>query len=243
LQVGEALKAAHIVPTAVGAQAGWPAAAWFDYLNLRTNGLDFHQKLLRGDVAFNDPRVRKVFAQWKALLDRNFFLAETVAADWDRVLPFLYRERVGMVLLGGFAAAKFPGNLLAEDIGFFPFPRMSSKIPMFEEAPLDVLVLPSRGENRTAAHRFLRFLSNGTDLNRYNDAVSMFSPLVKGQLSNDTLFRASQAVLDGADGISFFFDRDARSDLVQPAFEAFKAFMLPPHDIDAAVRTIHGRGR
>lgn len=238
LKVCEALKTANIVPTAVGAKAGWPAAAWFDYLNLRTNGLAFHQKLLRGEMPFTDTRVRKVFEQWKVLLDRSYFLAETMDSDWDRVLPFLYRERVGMVLLGGFAAAKFSGNLMPDDIGYFSFPRIGNKTPIIEEAPLDVLVLPARGRNRAAAYRFLRFLAESNSLNQYNDAVTMFSPLVKGQTNTDPLFRASKSILDDASGISFFFDRDARADLVLPAFDAFKTFLLPPHDIDVAIRAI-----
>lgn len=151
LKVCEALKAAGITPTAVGAQGGWPAAAWFDYLDLRSNGLEFHQRLLRGDIPFSDPRVRQVLELWKGLLDRGYFLDQTLDSKWDSVLPFLYREHVGMVLLGGFAGAKFAGTPFASDMGFFAFPRMQANIPTAEDAPLDVLVLPARGENRATA--------------------------------------------------------------------------------------------
>ncbi len=239
----EALKAAGIAPTAVGAAAGWPAAAWFDYLNLRSNGLEFHQKLLRGELEFTDPRARQVLELWKSLLDRGYFLNKTLGTEWDSVLPFLYREQVGMVLLGGFAGAKFVGSPFASDIGFFAFPRINAKIPTAEDAPLDVLVLPASGQNRANAHRFLTYLATEPALNRFNDAVATISPLAQGQSSTDPLFRSSKAVLDAATGLGFYFDRDATSDLIQPAFGAFKNFLQPPHDVDAAIRGITERQR
>ncbi|MCQ4384250.1 extracellular solute-binding protein, partial [Clostridioides difficile] len=52
------LKAAGIAPIAVAARDAWTLAAWFDYLDLRINGYAFHQKLMAGDVAYTDPRVR-----------------------------------------------------------------------------------------------------------------------------------------------------------------------------------------
>lgn len=238
MRVCESLKAAGITPTAIGAQAGWPAAAWFDYLNLRSNGLEFHQKLLLGEAEFSDPRARQVFELWKTLLDRGYFLNTTLSSEWDSVLPFLYREQVGMVLLGGFAGAKFGGSPFASDIGFFAFPRIQAKVPTAEDAPLDVLVLPASGENRATAHRFLRYLATQPALNRFNDAVATISPLARGQSSTDPLFRSSKAVLDAATGLGFFFDRDAPAELIQPAFGAFQQFLRPPHDVDAAIRSL-----
>lgn len=234
------LKARGVVPTAVGAKAGWPAAAWFDYLNLRLNGLEFHQKLLRGDFRFTDPRARAVFAQWQELLKRGYFLAEAMPLDWDGVLPYLYRRQVGMVLMGGFAAAKFPdgalgGRSVANDLGFFPFPGLNSKIGTFEDAPLDVLVMPSSGKNSAAAQRLLHFIASEAILNRYNQSIRQLSPRRDAAQTEDPFLNAGKAVLETADGIAFYFDRDARESLVGPAFDAFRQFLLPPHDIDAAL--------
>ena len=38
----ERLKTRHVEPIAIGTRDLWPAAAWFDYLDLRENGLAFH---------------------------------------------------------------------------------------------------------------------------------------------------------------------------------------------------------
>ena len=111
------------------------------------------------------------------------------------------------------------------------------------DMPLDVLVLPARSQNRAAAHRFLNYLATEPALNAFNDAVATISPLAQGQSSADPLFHSSKAVLDATAGLSFYFDRDATADLIQPAFDAFRSFMRPPHDVDAAIRTIARRRR
>lgn len=237
LEVCEALKAADIAPIAVGGKSGWPLAAWFDYLDLRINGLDFHQKLLGGEIAFNDQRVHKVFDQWRVLLVNNYFMADTMNKEWDAVLPYFYRAKVGMVLLGGFAAMQFP-DIVRDDIGFFPFPSLADNIASYEEAPLDVLVQSARSQNRQAAQRFLSFLAKSSALDTFGNATRTISPRIKAEL-NDPFLKEGKKLLDRAAGISFFFDRDAVDYLVKPAFEGFKVFVTPPYDTEAAIATIH----
>ena len=232
LEVGRALQVAGIAPTAVGAVEGWPAAAWFDYLNLRINGIEFHRKLLSGEVRFTDAKVRVVLMQWKHLLDLGFFLKETLDKPWDAPLPLLYRNKVGMVLMGGFASAKFPPQM-ADDIGFFPFPTLVANVPMAEDSPLDVLVLPKIGKNPDAATRFLLFLTNSSALNVYNAKVNQLSPLRSFRASSSNAGEVQ--ALQSAKAISFYFDRDAKPHLVAPAFAAFKQFMIFPFDVDKAI--------
>jgi multiple sugar transport system substrate-binding protein len=236
IDVGKRLQDAKITPTAVGAGDGWPAAAWFDYLNLRINGIDFHRKLLAGEIRFTHPKVRQVLVQWRELLVQNFFLPETTALGWDSPLPYLYRNQVGMVLMGGFSTAKFPPEL-ADDIGFFPFPSLSTAMPQYEDAPLDIAVLPTRGKNADAANRFLSFLAHSDALNAYNKSLAKFSPLKSFTLrEGNNSFELRN--LRNAKAIAFFFDRDAKPNLIQPALDAFKTFMRPPFDIDQALRAI-----
>lgn len=245
LSVSEAIRKKGAYPFAVGANAGWPVAAWFDYLNLRLNGLEFHQRLLRGEVAFSDPRVRDVMLQWRHVLQKDFFMPEAMSLDWDGVFPYLYRRQVGMVLMGGFAAARFPagagmGRQVTDDVGFFPFPKMNPNIPTYEDAPLDVLVLPSSGKNPAGANRLLRYLSKESVMNPYNQSVRQLSPRKDAPKPEDRFLSAGKAILDSAEGIAFFFDRDARDALVAPAFDAFRQFLKPPHDVDAAIARLQG---
>lgn len=241
LHVGEVLKAAKVTPTVIATKDAMMAAAWFDYLNLRINGIAFHRKLLSGETKFSDPRVRSVFDEWKNLHDKNFFLPETADMAWENALPYLYRSKVGMVLMGGFIASKFPVNATSDisaDIGFFPFPRYSMAIPIYEEAPLDLLMLPVRGENRAAAYRFLDYMVKSDALMRLNDVGRTISPRKDTGVDAGTIVESARQLLTSAEAITFFFDRDAKAHIVPPVFEALKKFLIPPYDIDEAINHI-----
>ena len=237
LQVCERLKSAGVTPLAVGAKSGWPAAGWFDYLNLRVNGIDFHRKLLRGDARFTDARARRVFDVWGDLLRKGYFLDATMDQEPDRVMPYLYRNHVGMALMASSAASKFP-TAIAADMGFFGFPRYSPDMPVYEEAPLDVLVMPAAGRNPRARQRFLTFLVESGSLRQVAEADQTVSAQADATTRATLLGPATRAIWTGAAGLTYFFDRDATAELVAPAYEGMRRFLKPPHDTDQAVRYI-----
>lgn len=237
LHTCERLQAAGVTPLAVGARSGWPAAAWFDYLDLRINGIEFHRRLLRGDAHFTDARVRQVFDVWGDLLRKGYFLEATMDQEMDRVLPYLYRNRVGMVLTGSFIAARFP-DALAADIGFFAFPAYSPSMPAYEEAPLDVLVLPAGGKNPAARKRFLTFLAESGSVRQIAEADQTMPAQPSPAAPVIQLGEATGAILAGAAGLTYFFDRDAKAELVAPAYEAMRQFLAAPHDTERAVQYI-----
>ena len=61
----------------------WTAGGWFDYLNLRTHGYDFHMALTAGEVEWTDDRVRETFANWRELLDMGAFIDDHTAYSWQ----------------------------------------------------------------------------------------------------------------------------------------------------------------
>lgn len=237
LQVCARLKAAGVAPLAVGAKSGWPAAGWFDYLNLRINGIDFHRKLLRGDARFTDARVRQVFDVWGGLLRKGYFLEATMDQEMDRVLPYLYRNHVGMMLMGSFIAARFP-EAIAADMGFFAFPNYSPAMPPYEEAPLDVLIQPAGGINHAARKRFLTFLAESGSLRHIAEADQTLAAQADRPPSSVRLGEASSSILGSAAGLTYFFDRDAKAELVGPLFDGLRQFLKAPHDTDQVVHHI-----
>ena len=66
----EKLKSAGITPITIGTKALWPTGGWFDYLNLRVNGYEFHMELTSGKVPYTDPRVKgtlpEVSSMWNS---------------------------------------------------------------------------------------------------------------------------------------------------------------------------------
>ena len=49
------INAAGIAPVAIGTKDLWPTAGWFDYIDMRQNGYDFHMALMEGRVPYTDP--------------------------------------------------------------------------------------------------------------------------------------------------------------------------------------------
>jgi len=241
-RVCERLKAADVSPIGLGAGNNWPAAGWFDYFNLRINGLKFHRKLLRGDVPFTDQRVKKVFNTWGSLLRKGYFFKPTIELNHERVLPYLYRNQVGMMLTGTFVAAKFPAAL-ADDMGFFAFPSILPDMPQFEDVPLDVLVLPARAANPQARKRFLAFLAESGAVRHIAEADQTFPAQANASFARIRMEEAARQVLADAAGLSTFFDREARTELVGPVFEGLRQFLQPPHDTENAVLAIEALRR
>ncbi|KQZ28258.1 hypothetical protein ASD58_12575 [Duganella sp. Root1480D1] len=236
-RVCERLKAAGVSPIGLGAGNNWPAAGWFDYLDLRINGLKFHRKLLRGDVPFTDHRVKKVFNTWASLLRKGYFFKPTIEMNHERVLPYLYRNQVGMMLTGSFVAAKYPAAL-ADDIGFFAFPSILPDMPQFEDVPLDVLVLPARAANPQARKRFLAFLAESGAVRHIAEADQTFPAQASALSPPIRMEEAARQVLANAAGLSTFFDREAKAELIGPVFEGLRQFLKPPHDTEKAVLAI-----
>ncbi|WP_426161484.1 ABC transporter substrate-binding protein [Pseudoduganella sp. R-31] len=237
LKVCERLKGAGVTPLGLGAAHNWPATGWFDYFDLRLNGLEFHRKVLRGDVPFTDPRVRKVFDAWGELLRKGYFFEPTIELDHERVLPYIYRKQVGMTLMGSFVAAKFP-EAIADDMGFFAFPGIVRDMPQYEDAPLDVLVLPSRAANPHGRKRFLTFLAETGAIRHIAEADQTLPAQADASFGNIRLGDEARQVLASAAGLSPFFDREANSELVGPVFEGLRQFLKFPHDTEKAVLTI-----
>ncbi|MEM9269136.1 MAG: extracellular solute-binding protein, partial [Pseudomonadota bacterium] len=85
-EAGAKLNAAGITPITIGTKYLWTAAGVFDYLNLRTNGYEFHMDLTAGKIAWNDERVINTMNNWKELLDAGFFIENHAAYSWQEAL-------------------------------------------------------------------------------------------------------------------------------------------------------------
>lgn len=237
LAVGEKLKAAGIVPVTLGSKDRWPAAAWFDYLNLRINGLAFHMKLMEGKAAYTDPKVKEVFRLWRELRDRGFFLAAHQRYDWRGSLPFLYRDKAGMLLMGNFLIPQLPEGM-KDDIGFFRFPKIMPKQPFYEDAPVDVVLIPRNAGNKAGAKLLIEFLGRADTQQTWNNEMGMISPNRMAGIGDDPFIRAGAEMLADADGIAQFYDRDSPEALFTPGMEAFVRFLEDPDSLETSLQEL-----
>lgn len=240
LEAGKKLKAAGITPMTLGSKALWPMAAWFDYLNLRLHGLEFHQQLMAGKIAYTDPRVRATFEQWAQLLKTGFFLENHAAYDWQEAQPFFHQGKTAMVLMGNFASPMFPPEQLA-NIGFIPFPEIDAKVPLAEEAPLDSLHIPAKAANKKAARRFLQFVARADVQQKLNAGLLQIPANARAKVADNRFLQAGQSLLASARGLSQFYDRDTDADMAQFGLKAFAEFMAHPERLESILKSLEAR--
>jgi ABC-type glycerol-3-phosphate transport system substrate-binding protein len=228
----DALKDGGKVPVAIGTQAPWTTAGWFDYLNMRQNGPEFHIQLTDGEIAYNSQEVKDVFGRWRELLDRETFLPQPEAYSWqDAVTPFAQGD-AGLFLLGRFIVDIFPADL-QDDIDFFRFPIIDEGVPVGEDAPTDGFFAAAQAPNPEGALEFLAYLG-GPEAQQFlveeggSPAVHQDVPL---DLYDDITSRGVEMLQD-SDVIAQFYDRDTHPDMAERGMSAFVEFWNNPDDID-----------
>jgi multiple sugar transport system substrate-binding protein len=237
LLVCEKLKSAGIAPFVIGSRDLWPTAAWFDYLDLRINGHDFHRALMDGSVPYVDQRVRAVFAKWRELLDKGCFVENHASMSWQESQALLYQGKGAMMLIGNFIVANFPPEL-RDQMEFAPFPVIDEKIGRFEDAPMNSLHIPSRARNKADARTFLKYVMRSDVQQRINAAMLTIPVNSNAAVADDRFLRKGRELLAQAEGLTQYFDRDTSEDLATIAMKGFQEFMMFPDRLDAVLETI-----
>ncbi|MBN7804023.1 extracellular solute-binding protein [Agrobacterium rosae] len=234
LAASKKLKEAGITPFTIGTKAQWPAAGWFDYLDLRVNGYDFHMQLTSGKVPYTDPRVKAVFEKWAELVKPGYFIENHAAIDWQDAVPQLVQGKAAMYLMGNFAVATFKnGGLKEEQIGFLPFPEITAGIPVAEEAPTDTFHIPKGAKNKDDAKKFLAYIASPEVQSKMNATLGQLPVNNKAQKPTDPFLEAGFDMLSKATAIAQFYDRDAQAEMAKAGMEGFQEFMVKPDKIDA----------
>jgi len=231
------LRAQGVEPFAIGSKDLWPTAAWFDYLDLRLNGLAFHVELMQGRVAYTDPRVREVFAHWRQLVDGGCFSRHHASSSWQESQALLYDGRAAMMLIGHYIVANFPVGV-RDRIEFMAFPRMRAGIGRFEDAPTNTIHIPRAAKNKADARRFLAFVLRADVQEALNRATLQIPVNVRAAAASDRFVVIGREHLATADGFAQYFDRDTSEDLANVAMKGFQEFMLHPDRLDDVLATI-----
>lgn len=231
------LKSIAVEPFAIGTRDLWPAAAWFDYIDLRLNGLAFHMDLMQGRVSYTDSRVREVFERWRDLLDRGCFTRNHASSSWQEAQALLYDGRAAMMLIGNFIVANFPADV-RERIDFIAFPAMRREIGRFEDAPMNTIHIPSKARNKEDARKFLAFVLRPDTQEAINKATLQIPVNLRAAAADDRFLAAGRDLLARADGLAQYFDRDTSEDLANIAMKGFQEFMLYPDRLDTILESI-----
>ena len=225
----DTLSEAGIAPFTIGTKFLWTAAAWFDYLNMRTNGLEFHMDLMLGKVAYNDARVAEVMDNWRRAIDANCFIENHQNYSWQEAQPALINGEAAAYLMGNFLVPNLPEET-RENVAYWQFPDINTDVPRSEDAPTDLVFVPANAQNKENAKKFLAFLSQPEKMTEINAAMQQLPPRSDAETLDDPFLDAGAEVLANSETAQFY-DRDTTPEMAKVGMQGFQDFMLNPDDM------------
>ncbi|MGB5863156.1 MAG: ABC transporter substrate-binding protein [Sulfitobacter sp.] len=221
---------------AIGTKFLWTAGGWFDYLNMRTNGFDFHMQLARGEVEWTDPRVRETFANWRKIIDMGGYIADHQSYSWQEALNFMTDGEATTYLIGNFAvAAMREAGLDDSQIDFYQFPKIAD-VPQGEDAPTDTFHIPSGAANKDNARAFLQYVTSADVQTKINsgDALGQLPVNAASSVDADEFLEQGFEMLstNAQGGVAQFFDRDFPAEMASVGMEGLQEFMVIPDNLD-----------
>ncbi len=228
---------------AIGTKFLWTAGGWFDYLNMRTNGFDFHMQLANGEISWEDDRVKQTFTNWRELIDMGGFLENHQSYSWQEALPFMVQGDAASYLIGNFAVAPLREAGLTDDqLDFYQFPVINPDVALAEDAPTDTFHIPSGAANKDNARAFLRFMVSAdvqTEVNA-GDALGQLPVNAQSAVDDDKFLEQGFTMLssNSPGGVAQFFDRDFPAEMAKVGMEGLQEFMVRPDNLDAILKRL-----
>lgn len=223
---------AGIAPFTIGTKFRWPAAAWFDYINMRVNGPEFHIDLMLLKESYTDERVAAVFDTWAQLFEHNCFIEDPAAYDWNEALDIMVQGDAAMYLMGGFITDSYPDEL-EEDLDFFRFPVIDPDMPIGEDAPTDGYFIAANAANPEGAMTFLNYLGSQEIQQKAFDDLGRLPTRTDVDISGATeAVQKGIALIQSADYVAQFYDRDTTPEMADAGMNVMMEFWSDPEAID-----------
>ncbi len=221
----------------IGTKFLWTAGGWFDYMNMRTNGFEFHMKLASGEASWTSDEVRAAFANWRQLIDMGAFIENHQTYSWQEALPFMIKGDAAAYLMGNFAvAAMREGGLSDDQLGFYQFPTIVEGIALAEDAPTDTFHIPTGAVNKENARAFLEFVTSAENQTLINNGENLGQLPVNAlsAVDDDEFLNQGFAMLstNSPGGVAQFFDRDFPAEMAAIGMEGLQEFMVFPDNLD-----------
>ena len=199
----------------IGTKFLWTAGGWFDYVNMRVHGFDFHMALARGEVKWTDDRVRETFAKWRELIDMGGYIDNHQTYSWQESLPFMVSGDAAGILIGNFAVAPLREAGLDDDQArLLPVPGDHRRCRAGRRCADRHVPHPGQREEQGNAREFLRFVVSPDVQTKINNGQNLGQLPVnaKSSVDDDKFLKQGFTMLssNSPGGVAQFFDRDAR---------------------------------
>jgi multiple sugar transport system substrate-binding protein len=231
------LKSKGVDPLTMGTGATpWVASGWFDYLDLRVNGAQFHRELLAGKHSFESDEVRAVMDHYEKLLP--YFDPDGRSYAWQQAVTPLVKNKAAMYLVGAFITTAVPADVV-DDIDFFRVPIIDSSLPVAEEAPTDGFFASAKSDNVAGAKKLLSYLASPGAQQEYIEQAKSSNLPTSGEVDTSKfspLVQKGVTFLNETDEITQFFNRDSSDELQTTADTALTRFLDKPGDLSSILQ-------
>ena len=225
-----------LTPIAFADADGWPAGGWFDFINMRINGYDFHIRLMAGQESFQDPKVKKVFDTWREILP--YTSKNATALKWQDAVTPLVQGKAGMYMLGAFLVQASP-DLKQDDFDFFAFPTIDPSVPMATEAPTDGWIVSSRASNLAKAKEFTAYAVAAANAVPFaTEEGGVLAVNSQAPAPTDAFVAKGAKLLADSAALSQFFDRDSSPAFSQNALGSIQGFLNNPTDVASVTKKL-----
>lgn len=219
LQSCDLLHAQGITPITITA-AQWPPPIgfWFTHINLRLNGPEFHEQLMRGQVRYTDPRVHALFDHWLQLFDHNCFAADSATNTYQVAMNQLAAGEAAMYAHGTWLYQFYPADQ-ADELGFFRFPIIDPTQPLGELIPMYGAFMPTKAANPAEARAFLAYLGTVESQQSNFDALGrLASNRLIDQSQYSEVLQQGRLLVEEADAITALFGVNTHPSLALAAY-------------------------
>lgn len=193
----------------IGTKTSWAILGWFDYLNLRINGIEFYDAMARGEIPFTDPRIVNVLNTWFQLLNNQCFNPNHKQYDITQAFPRVYHKLSAMILAAGFEDDAFP-KAIEDDFGILSFPVIDSSLPLYEVAPVDLFFVPNYVKMDERIEKILAFIASEKFQLGFNSSSNMIPANTIALKQKDEKIQKNAQIISNAKGSIQYFDRETR---------------------------------
>lgn len=186
--------------------SSWVTHGWFDYLNLRLNGIEFYYQLTEGKISYQDDRVRNIFTHWKTLIDKGCFNADYNQYSIWEAFPKVLRGYSAISLLDGIPTGV--SNINKYNIKLIEFPVINPIHDLYTVQPINVFIVPSYAKMTKNLEKLLVHISSEDFQTLFNDAVNKTSSHIHSNHRDEPLINKAKEIIFNSPQSVQYFDRE-----------------------------------
>ena len=214
-----------------------PLARWFTILNLRLNGAEFHEALMRGEESYEDTRVRAVFEHWAEMLAHNCF-PENQLIGYGAAANQIYDGEAAMYNLGEWLSESYSDGL-PDTFDFFNFPILTPDLPQAEIVHIYGAFMLSNAQNPPAARDFLAFLGSANSQTTRKDALNqLVLNLDVDHSTYSPVYQKGLQFVSDAERMTQLFEFNTHPDIARTGLTEFARFYTNPATIDLVMANL-----